>query len=376
MNILSKCSMKKWCAVVVMTGFSACSSFSPTPHLAQGKTDDFADPEIPSEVKFITPALVKLQQEQRDHQVGQDIKNLVASAAPYAIDSGDVLSIVVWGHPELAAPVMTVQSPAMSSAELAAPVAAPTGFVVDHDGMLQFPFAGKLKISGLTEEQARDLIARKIGHYINKPNVTLRVQAYRSKRIYVDGEVKAPGLQSITDIPMTLVEGLNRAGGMLPTADQSQITIIRNGTRYPISLPQMVQSGVDPASIMLRHGDLVRVLSRDESKVFVAGEVTAPKALTMHNGRLTLNEALGESGGINPVTGDSRRIYVVRKSSKEPMVFQLDAGSPGAMAVAERFELNPKDLVYVAATRLTNWHRTISLIFPSALSSAVGVGKQ
>jgi polysaccharide export outer membrane protein len=40
--------------------------------------------------------------------------------------------------------------------------------------------------------------------------------------------------------------------------------------------------------------------------------------------------------------------------------------------MAEGFELYPKDLVYVAATPLANWHRAISLILPSALSGAVG----
>jgi polysaccharide export outer membrane protein len=40
--------------------------------------------------------------------------------------------------------------------------------------------------------------------------------------------------------------------------------------------------------------------------------------------------------------------------------------------MAEGFELNPKDVVYVAATPLANWHRTISQIFPGALTGAVG----
>ena len=237
--------------------------------------------------------------------------------------------------------------------------------------MVQFPYAGNLKLAGLTEEQARSLLTTKLAYYINKPKVTLRVQSYRSKRIYIDGEVKLPGLQAINDIPMTLIEALNRAGGLLPTADQSQISLNRAGTSYRINLPQLVQKGVNPASIMLANGDVVRVMSRDESKIFVSGEVTTPKALTMHNGRLTLNEALGESGGINPLSGDSSQVYVVRKSATQPIVYQLDAKAPGALAMAEGFELYPKDVVYVAATPLANWHRTISQILPSALSGAV-----
>jgi polysaccharide export outer membrane protein len=108
--------------------------------------------------------------------------------------------------------------------------------------------------------------------------------------------------------------------------------------------------------------------------VFVSGEVNAPRALTMRNGRLTLNEALGETGGISPVSGDASQVYVIRRNQDEPTVYRLDANAPGAMALAEGFELQPKDVIYVAATPLMNWHRTISALLPGALSSAVSAG--
>jgi polysaccharide export outer membrane protein len=202
----------------------------------------------------------------------------------------------------------------------------------------------------------------------------LRVQAYRSKRVYIDGEVKSPGLQAINDIPMTLVEALNRAGGVLPTADQSRVVLERNGTSYHLDLQHLMSKGVNLAHIMLANGDVLRVASRDESKVFVSGEVMQPKSLTMHNGRLTLNEAMGESGGISPL-GDGRQVYIVRRTTKGPQVYRLDARAPDALAMAEEFELSPKDVVYVAASSLANWHRSVSLLFPGALSSAVGVVK-
>ncbi len=239
---------------------------------------------------------------------------------------------------------------------------------------MQFPFAGLLKLAGLTEDQARNLLTTKLARYINKPNVTLRVQAYRSKRVYIDGEVKSPGLQAINDIPMSLVEALNRAGGVLPTADQSRMVLERAGTSYHIDLQHLMSKGVNLAHIMLVNGDVLRVASRDESKVFVSGEVVQPRALTMHNGRLTLNEAMGESGGISPL-GDGRQVYIVRRTGTGPQIYRLDARAPDALAMAEEFELHPKDVVYVAASSLANWHRGISLLFPGALSSAVGVIK-
>ncbi|MES2932303.1 MAG: polysaccharide biosynthesis/export family protein [Pseudomonadota bacterium] len=374
MQLILKNGLAKIGALVFLTGLSACAMDS-SYMLQNQSAEAVANAELMPIVTTITPELVRAQREQRERQVGQDLKDLIGKATPYKIEAGDILSIVVWGHPELAAAVMNAQATMIAGADVPGGAAPPSGFVVDHEGMLQFPYAGALKISGLTEEQARNLLTTKIAFYINKPNVTLRVQAYRSKRIYIDGEVKAPGLQPINDIPMTLVEALNRAGGVLPTADQSQISVMRDGKTYLINLPQIMRNRIDPATIMLRHGDVVRVLSHDESKVFVAGEVTEPKSLTMHNGRLTLNEALGESGGINPVSGDARQVYVVRKAEKEPIVYRLDAKSPGALAIAENFELNPKDLVYVSPTALMNWHRTISLLLPEALSSAVGSKK-
>jgi len=326
-----------------------------------------------SEVRPINLELIRADREQRTKQATQDISELFIAHQPhYTIDNGDILSIVVWDHPELAGAVMLGQAP-QGPMPLNPNLAGlpPAGFVVDHNGVMQFPLIGPVKIAGLTTDEATNLLVKKLAKYIQQPKVTLRVQAYRSKRIYVDGEVKAPGLLAIDDIPMTLVEALNRAGGLTPAADQSRIVINRADKSYQINMQQLVQRGVNPASVMMTHGDVIRIPSREESKVFVSGEVTTPKALMMHNGRLTLNEALGEAGGINTTTGDGSQVYVVRKSGNDPVVYQLDASAPGALAVAEGFELNPKDVVYVAASPLANWHRGISLLLPGSLSGAV-----
>lgn len=387
MRSYSKASLKTWSVALLLPWFAAgCASVAPGLHFnsqdhtsgyrAASSSDAGSGQELTDAVlKPITPQLVKAERELREKQVSQDISKLLAKPAPYTIDSGDVLSIVVWDHPELsnsATVAAGAQGGVGADASTSATTAPPAGFMVDHEGMIQFPYAGPLKVAGLTQDQARNLLASKLSKYLRQPKVTLRVQSYRSKRVYVDGEVKSPGLQAINDIPMTLVEALNRAGGVLPSGDQSQVVVNRNGTNYQINLPQLVQRGVNPGSIMLTSGDVVRVRSRDESKVFVSGEVVSPRALPMYNGRLTLNEALGESGGINPLSGDGSQIYVVRKNGSDQIVYQLDGRAPGALAMAEGFELSAKDVVYVAATPLANWHRAISLILPGALSSAVG----
>jgi polysaccharide export outer membrane protein len=353
---------------------NACTSFAPGMHFDAAQVPQQTAPTQDPIVLPITTQLVQQEKREREQQSLQSVNTLIARSEPYRIDSGDVLSIVVWDHPELTGAQSSPGNDSLSPAGMqgASAAASPSGFVVDQSGTVQFPYAGMLKLAGLTEEQARRELSRKLAYYITRPDVTLRVQSYRSKRVYIDGEVKTPGMVAINDIPMTLVEALNRAGGVLPEADQSRIVIVRDGVSYPVNLLQLVQRGVNPASILLVNGDVVRVVSRQESKVFVSGEVTTPRALTMHNGRLTLNEALGEAGGINPNTGDGRQVYVVRNGGDaRPLVYHLNARSPSELALAEEFELKPKDVVYVDATALATWSRVVNLILPSAVSGAV-----
>jgi polysaccharide export outer membrane protein len=316
-------------------------------------------------ITTITPAVLEEQRAVRNQAADEQIKSLLGEAGPYRIGNGDLLSILVWDHPELNIAAIGTQALTSSGAQ------SPAAFVVDQQGMIQFPYVGALKLAGLTELQARQLLAEKLVKSIKSPDITLRVLAYRSKHIYVDGEVKAPGNQAIDDVPMTLLEGITRAGGFLPTADQSHIVVSRDGINYQVNLPLLVRQGVRLSHVMLAPNDMVRVPSRDEGKVFVLGEVNVPKALIMNNGKLTLAEALGEAGGLSQLTSSARQVYVVRNANEAaPIVFNLDGTSPVALAMAEGFSLNPHDVVFVDASGLARWNRVISLILPTASAAS------
>ncbi len=329
-----------------------------------------AQPQQTPVIKQITPDVVREVQAEKARLVDERVKNLFGTPQPYLIGAGDLLSILVWDHPELNIAAAGAQALSSSGAQ------SPAAFVVDQQGMIQFPYVGAIKVAGLTELQARTQLAEKLVKSIKRPDITLRVLAFRSKKIYVDGEVKTPGNQAIDDVPMTLLEGITRAGGFLPTSDQSQITVARGGVSYPVNLPMLVKQGVDLGRLMLVPGDVVRVPSRDENKVFVLGEVNTPKALPMNNGSLTLAQALGEAGGLNQLSSSARQVYVIRGANqKEPVVFNLDASSPVALALAENFELNPRDVVFVDASGLSRYNRIVSLILPTAATAATSVGQ-
>jgi polysaccharide export outer membrane protein len=322
-------------------------------------------------IRMITPDVVQEVKAKKERLADERMKLLLGEPKQYVIGPSDLLSILVWDHPELN--IAAAGAQALSSS---AGAQTPSAFVVDQQGIIQFPFVGAINVAGLTELQARNLLAERLIKSIKRPDITLRVLAYRSKKIYIDGEVKVPGNQAIDDVPMTLLEGVTRAGGFLPTSDQSQITVARNGVNIPVNLPMLVKLGVDTSRLMLQSGDVVRVPSRDENKVLVLGEVNAAKALPMNNGSLTLAQALGETGGLNQLSAASRQVYVIRNAHQnEPLVFNLDAASPVALAMAEQFELSPRDVVFVDASGLARYNRIISLVLPTASAAATSYGQ-
>ncbi|WP_408366186.1 polysaccharide biosynthesis/export family protein [Paraburkholderia sediminicola] len=315
----------------------------------------------------ITDALVEKERAERSKTVPDDVTQLFAQSAPYTLGAGDILSIVIWDHPELNMPGASASTgPEANSSD-----SMTSGYTVDAGGMIQYAYIGPLKVAGLTEMEARDLLAQKLSRYVRQPQVTLRIQAYRSKRVYLDGAIRNPGVQVLNDMPMTLPEAINRAGGFTPVADRSMVAITRGQKTVIVDIPGMIAKGVNPDNIELRRGDMVRVFAQTDTKVYVFGEVQRPGSLTFNNGRMSLNEALGDAGGISQTSGDASQVFVVRgRDVGKPVVFHLNAGSPAAMATADGFELKPNDVVFVDASALVRWSRVIGLIVPSTQAAA------
>jgi polysaccharide export outer membrane protein len=286
---------------------------------------------------------------------------LFSTPEPYTLGTGDVLMITVWDHPELAA------ATGANTQTQVRPSDAPAGFVVDQAGNISFPYAGTLNVTGLRTDQVQEQLLRRLSRVYREPQITVRVASFRAKKVYIDGEVHAPGVQPINDVPMTLYEAISRAGGFTSAADQSRMMLLRDNVSYTVNLQQMIDSRSNPSKILLKDGDLLSVVSRDENGVFVMGEINKPMtAVPLRTGKLTLGDALSQAGSINMSTADAAQMYVIRGGNgTQPRVFHLDARSPVSMVLANQFELQPKDVVYVDSTGLARFSRVLSQLLPA-----------
>jgi polysaccharide export outer membrane protein len=313
---------------------------------------------------------------------GEPLDALVGVAQPYRIGAADVLSVIVWDHPELVVPNLTYDIGATAGsppAGIGPTTANVPGYVVGHDGTIQFPYVQSLKVAGLTEGEARAALASRLKPFIHDPHISLRVVGFRSRKVFVGGEVHEPGVKPVTDVPMTLAQALNGAGGALSTGDLSHVELVRAGKRYVIDVPHLSDRGLDATRILLADADELRVPPATDYTVQVMGEVVKPGAIPFRSdGRLTLAQALGRTT-TNQVTSNPQQIYLVRPAAgtDDTRVYHLDAQSPQGLAVAQQFPLQPNDIVYVDAAGVVRWNRVISQLVggASAASSLENVAR-
>ena len=114
--------------------------------------------------------------------------------------------------------------------------------------------------------------------------------------------------------------------------------------------------------------------TQKENRVYVMGEVQKAGIVNVNQGKLSLMEALATAGGLQTTNASSRSIYVIRNTSDSQIdVFHLNAKNAMSLAMADRFDLNAHDIVYVDASDLATWNRLIGLILPSVQTVYYGV---
>lgn len=292
-------------------------------------------------------------------------KALIDGSHPsYVVGPFDVLIVTVWEHPELTQPLGQYRS------DLAA------GQLVDADGYMFFPYAGRLKIAGLNLKQSQELVTSHLAKILKNPQVDIKVSAFRSQRVYVSGQVRQPGVVTIDDVPMHLPELLNRVGGILPAGDASGVQLVRAGKIYELDIEGLQQIGAPLDSIRIHPGDQLRVPGTDDRVAYILGEVERPAVLPLANGRMSLIRGLTQAGGYDALSADAAGVYVVRAhDSSRVTVFRLDGRSPVALAWAGQFQLRPRDLVYVDQSGLSRWSKVFQMLVPisSVLSNATGM---
>lgn len=359
------------CILGLVSGLTACS-LSPGPYLGVvannlNETDkdyvfDAAEASLiedRAEIFAITPAVVARQIKEREAlaaETAQRRAEALSKPQPpyqYLVGPRDVLRITVWNHPEL-------NNPASASVDI-------PGRIVDSDGTFFYPYAGQIRAAGRTVQDIRDELAKKLARVLVEPQVDVSVADYRSQRAYVLGQVVKPGVVPMTDVPLTITELISQAGGLQEKADLRGATLLRGEKRIPIDLYALFYEGDVSQNLRLQSEDVLTIPENIHNKVFVLGEVNRPQSLIMPRGRITLAEALSDASGFDPLSAHAGHLYVLREGeNNRPQIWHLDASSPDALVLADRFDLKPRDIVYVDPAAVVRLGRVLRNLLPTA----------
>jgi polysaccharide export outer membrane protein len=246
----------------------------------------------------------------------------------YEIGPEDVLEIRVWDHDDLTREVY-----------------------VSREGVFSYPLIGTIRAGGLSIEQLeKEIRDRLSGKYIIDPQVSITVKEYKSKRVFVLGEVggsgKGPGSYPLTG-KTTLIEVLTLAGGLTKDAG-SEVIVIRpkNIKENPVTLEQAgkgdrvirinlrkLLEGDSSQNIYLEPNDTVYVSKA--AYFFVYGQVKNPGRYNLERGT-TILKAITTAGGATEKAAVNRT-RVVREKEGQKSEMRVNLTDP----------IEPEDIVMV-----------------------------
>jgi len=259
--------------------------------------------------------------------------------------------------------------------------------VVRYDGCISLQMIPDLKVSGLTREEAEQMIREAYSAVYVEPQLTMAIVDAQGKTFTVMGEVATP--REFPYIrPISILDAINLAGGLRVNqrggdsfiGGQGQLVsafiIRRDGLGRTVTnydLRGFRKEGTDnPADTPVLPGDIVYV-PEAQNLVYLFGEVGRPSVYPITEG-LTLLRLLVQAGGFPESTARIRQVAITREINEtESKIMLVDVREN--MKEGKDFVLEPGDIVYVPRKKLMSAADFVQRV-TAPFSSAMGFGSQ
>ncbi len=277
---------------------------------------------------------------------------MISSSHPrpqYKIGTNDVVTVVVWGRPDLGSTV-----PANSNNRR-------NVSTVDAKGDIQLPFIGPLTVAGLSLKGAAVAIQNAYEGIIPSPQVELEIVDYEAYPVLVNGQVQKPGTVFLSNALMTVGEALAAAEGSRIDGDLTRVLLTRDGRVHELNL-WAAEHGHNPnLDILLEGGDKLFVPPVNENQFYVLGDVSNPGPYPIPSKGTTLIEGLARAGGINMDSASFDDLLLFRHTGTDSTVYRFsyfEAVTQGDIP------LQPGDRIHVSQSNVTKIGYVLRNILP------------
>jgi len=268
----------------------------------------------------------------------------------YKIGPGDVLKINLW------------QSINGSNSDSLASI------VVNDKGKIYYPFAGEVLVSGLTTNEIRKSLTKKLSSFIKTPQIDVSVAQFNSHRATLVGSVLSPGQIPITNVPLTLLDSLNNSG-IKENADLSSVILRRDKKEYKININQFISNGVKRENPQIIPDDVIIVNQLKKKLIYTFGEIGVGE-ITFTGDDPSLTSLIAQKVVIKQ-RADVRGVFVFRKTNSGSLidVYQFAFDQPAMLVMAQAFEMRDNDVLFVTSDPITRWNDTLSKIMSPVIST-------
>ena len=249
--------------------------------------------------------------------------------------------------------------------------------MVDRDGFISVPFAGRIRAAGLTPQAVEAEIIKRLKGKANQPEVMVRVLKSTSSTVTVVGEVNSSTRLQLTAGGERLLDALAAAGGVRQPVNKMTLQVTRGKQFQSLPLELIIR---DPdQNVPLQPGDVVTAYFQPLS--FVAlGATGKNEEIAFEAQGITLAQALARSGGLIDSRSNPQGVFIFRLEQPGavnwprqpplttpeglvPVVYRLDLRNPSSFFVMQSFAVQNKDVLYVSNAPAAELQKFLNLVF-------------
>lgn len=135
---------------------------------------------------------------------------------------------------------------------------------VSPEGLITLPLIGRVRVGGLSVPGAEEAIRDKLARFVKDPQVSVFIDEYGNKQVYVLGEVKKPGSYPLpTEAPLSVIEAITLAGGFTEYASLDRTRVIRKAEgrsqAFVVEVSAITKRGDKSKDLQLLPNDVVFV---------------------------------------------------------------------------------------------------------------------
>lgn len=310
------------------------------------------------------------------------------SSAYGSVQAGDVLEVMLWEAPPAVLFGGTLAATGGGGAyQLKLP-----DQMVDKQGNISIPFAGRLHVQGKTLLEIQQMIVDRLAKKANQPQAMVRLAQNNTATVSVvraGNSIRMP----LTAAGERVLDAVAAVGGSTANVQDTNVQLTRGNEVRTMALEELVAN--PRQNILLKKGDIVTMITNPYT--FTAlGAVGRSQEIGFSARGLSLAEAVGRMGGLQDQRADARGVFVFRYTklldlpnteqvkweakgysgeAEIPVVYRVNLADANSLFWMQRFPIRNKDVVYVSNAPLAEMQKFLQFVLSPTTRSIYDINR-